>query len=181
MRNALSNAIIADDTKFVQGYVEAVRDLDTAAQRKLFPGVSLNEAKGRLLNANPSAAKKQTLLHLACSHGSEGVFEVLLGEPLVDVNAVEEESGYTPLHILLLLGRIGLAIQLLKMRGKDVDLTVRDKDGLTSSLLFSRKFERQLTRGTNVEPGLDVYTWGSGRNYTLGMPDTADRSNPDRV
>ena len=85
-----------------------------------------------------------TALHVAVSLGNVDMLETLLSQcPRLNVNLQEYESGYTVLHKVLLFsslnlifqalysGNLSMALSILRIRGADVDLNLRDFEGNT--------------------------------------------------
>lgn len=56
----------------------------------------------------------RTALHSSASYGNLQVVKWLLKNKNGNINARDNESGYTPLHRALYFGRINIAIELLK-------------------------------------------------------------------
>lgn len=122
----------------------------------------------------------RTVLHLVCSSIDPRSFDfmtILLAHPHINVNVQDVESGWTPLHRAMWVGNIRAARELLSRT--DTDLGLKDYEGLTAMDLWNSTCE-----GTNPAidaAGTDLYTWGSNKNVTLGLPDPADRALPERV
>lgn len=72
----------------------------------------------------------RTVLHLACSETETWAIEwidALLAVPGCQVNATDEESGWTALHRTLYVGNIAAATRLLARQ--DIDMRVKDHEG----------------------------------------------------
>ncbi|GAC93589.1 ankyrin repeat containing protein [Pseudozyma hubeiensis SY62] len=135
---------------------------------------------------------RTVLHHIASSTEpwSYSYLNAILSHPSVNVNLQDGESGYTPLHRALYLANLQTAIILL--RRSDIDLRVKDFEGLTAFDLYN-----STVAGTN--PPADalssshshrqhhsriltqLFTWGSNRNYNLGLGDGDDRQLPDKI
>ncbi|KAI9352508.1 hypothetical protein DFJ73DRAFT_659037 [Zopfochytrium polystomum] len=81
-------------------------------------------------------------LHLAVAIGHREIVEVLLQNPKVNVNAQDIENGYTPLHKALFAGNLVISLMILRYRSNDVDLTVRDKEGLSCLELLKLTYDQ---------------------------------------
>ncbi|KXS13111.1 RCC1/BLIP-II protein [Gonapodya prolifera JEL478] len=143
----------------------------------------------------------RTALHVAVQTGDRDVTLALLESDRVNVNAVDAESGWTPLHMAFYSGRLLVAADLLKRKP---DLTITDREGKTPIDLLLASYLRaphQLGDGgesdalkekdfdsddesSPVSSGLlphstAVFVWGSNANHTLGVP--GDKAYPERV
>jgi alpha-tubulin suppressor-like RCC1 family protein len=134
----------------------------------------------------------RTVLHhiASCTEpGSIGYLNSLLAHPSVNINLQDGESGYTALHRALYAANLQTAIILL--RRSDLDLRIKDFEGLTAFDLYN-----STVAGTNppadalsFEPAryhhertlTQLFTWGSNRNYNLGLGDGDDRQLPDKI
>ncbi|TKY85735.1 hypothetical protein EX895_005275 [Sporisorium graminicola] len=134
----------------------------------------------------------RSVLHLLASSTEPSAItylNALLSHPSVNVNLQDGESGYTPLHRALYAANLQIAIILL--RRNDLDLRVKDFEGLTAFDLYN-----STVAGTNpaadalsFEPSRNqhsrtltqLFTWGSNRNYNLGLGDGDDRQLPDKI
>lgn len=134
----------------------------------------------------------RTVLHHIASSSDPSCLSYLnaiLAHPSVNVNLQDAESGYTPLHRALYLANLHTAILLL--RRSDLDLRIKDFEGLTAFDLYN-----STVAGTNPPPDAlsfepnrhhhsrtltQLFTWGSNRNYNLGLGDGDDRQLPDKI
>lgn len=134
----------------------------------------------------------RTALHLIASNTEPWSVDYLyavLAHPSVNVNLQDSESGWTALHRALYLANLQTVIILL--RRTDTDTRVKDLEGLTPFDLYN-----STVNGTNPPPDAlsydvshhahgrtltQLFTWGSNRNYNLGLGDGDDRQFPDRV
>ncbi|KAJ9118635.1 hypothetical protein QFC22_003855 [Naganishia vaughanmartiniae] len=128
----------------------------------------------------------RTVLHLVCSTSpgsptysrSFDFLATLLAHPHINVNITDYESGYTALHRAMWSGNLRAARALLERA--DTDLGIKDTEGLTAMDLWNSSCAGTNPPETGAK-GTDLYTWGSNRNCTLGLPDSADRALPERV
>ncbi|KIJ35076.1 hypothetical protein M422DRAFT_233046 [Sphaerobolus stellatus SS14] len=134
----------------------------------------------------------RTVLHLAVALSEPYAVtyvRMLLAHPGINVNIQDVESKWTPLHRALYIGNVA-ASQLL-LRRPDIDVQLRDNEGLTPFDLYNLTVEGTwpITVGAPVdfEPlklpntSADLFTWGGNRNAALGHGDSKDRSYPDMV
>ncbi|KAF2882129.1 hypothetical protein ILUMI_24051 [Ignelater luminosus] len=112
----------------------------------------------------------RTALHVAASCGRMDVVKWLIQMKHANINAKDNESGYTPLHRSIFYGKVNVAVYLIKL-GANVTLT--DFNGLTS---LEHATNDCLESDYAANQG-EVYVWGSNTNYTLG-PQQA-RSMPE--
>lgn len=78
------------------------------------------------------------VLHLAAgtlTQQAYSFFSILLRNPDIRVNLQDYESGYTALHRALFAGNIRVARDLLARN--DIDLSVKDAEGLTAFDLYN--------------------------------------------
>lgn len=78
------------------------------------------------------------VLHLASGTSGQqaySFFSMLLKNPETKVNLQDYESGYTALHRALFVGNIRAARDLLLRH--DIDLSVKDAEGLTAFDLYN--------------------------------------------
>ncbi|PWY99758.1 hypothetical protein BCV70DRAFT_161852 [Testicularia cyperi] len=138
----------------------------------------------------------RTVLHWIAScpePWSIDYLNALLSHPSVNVNLQDDESGWTALHRALYVANLQAVLILL--RRTDVDIRIRDWEGLAPFDLYN-----STVAGTNppadalagesdpreygrfhVRTLTQLFTWGSNRNYNLGLGDGDDRQLPDRV
>lgn len=96
----------------------------------------------------------------------------------------------------LYAGNVEIAIMLLQR--EDIDLTIKDWEGLRAFELYSLtvrdvfpRYPEAAARNGKVDyaavsngtklGGTELYSWGSNTNYVLGHRDPDNRTNPDRV
>ncbi|GAA5904198.1 hypothetical protein JCM6882_003976 [Rhodosporidiobolus microsporus] len=129
----------------------------------------------------------RTVLHLAVSETEPWALdwvELVLSVPqgMLQVNAVDVESGWGALHRALYAGNIAAARLLLAR--DDLDTRLKDAEGLTPFDVYNSTVD-----GTNPvdalgteNPGrLEMFSWGSNRNYVLGFAGDNERQYPERV
>lgn len=112
-------------------------------------------------------ASGRTALHMAASCGRTELVKWLVRNRHADINARDEESGYTALHRSIFYGKIDVAVELIKM-GANVDLL--DDDSLTM-------LEHAMKDG--LHPDLDegeAFVWGSNVNNSLGPQQTRSKA-----
>ncbi|KPV74228.1 uncharacterized protein RHOBADRAFT_37206 [Rhodotorula graminis WP1] len=130
-----------------------------------------------------------TVLHLAVVEDDPWALdwvELLLSTPGLQVNATDAESGWSALHRALYAGNIPAARLLLQR--DDTDTRLKDREGLTPFDVYNSTVD-----GTNplsssplsthpLNPGrIELLSWGSNRNYTLGFASDSERHTPERV
>nr|VWO99799.1 FAD-dependent monooxygenase DEP2 (EC (Depudecin biosynthesis cluster protein 2) [Ganoderma boninense] len=123
----------------------------------------------------------RTVLHLAATSQDASAPEfvrLLLAHPTINVNVIDAESHWTPLHRALYHGNIATA-QLLLQR-PDIDTSVRDIEGYTPFDLYNSTVEGTVPDHFTAR-GQELYTWGSNRNAALGVGDGDDRAIPELV
>lgn len=123
----------------------------------------------------------RSVLHLACSSTEASSLEyvrMLLAHPAINVNILDKESHWTPLHRALYVGNVSAAILLLKRL--DIDMSIKDLEGHTAHDLYNSTV--RSAKPTNDEETLaELFTWGTNRNAALGLGDGNDRAYPDQV
>lgn len=134
---------------------------------------------------------RTVLHHIASSTEpwSLSYLNVLLSHPSVNINLQDGESGYTALHRALYVANLQTAIILL--RRPDLDLRVKDFEGLTAFDLYNSTvagtnppadaLSFEPTRQHHSRTLTQLFTWGSNRNYNLGLGDGDDRQFPDKI
>ena len=155
------------------------------------PGLKLLLADGNHVDErNDSGA---TPLHLCASLGHAICASFLINAG-ADVNALDEESHYTPLHRAIYHSRIGLILLLLEHGAKlgvqrstslslksvsknkqdggiskdYVDDSVVDREGHTPLDLCSLPIRDALRTAASTLQGGDVYSFGKTSNFSLG-------------
>ncbi|KAJ1033015.1 hypothetical protein NDA16_000294 [Ustilago loliicola] len=134
----------------------------------------------------------RTVLHHIASSAepwSVSHLNALLSHPSVNINLQDGESGYTALHRALYVANLQTAIILL--RRPDLDLRVKDFEGLTAFDLYNSTvagtnppadaLSFEPTRHHHSRTLTQLFTWGSNRNYNLGLGDGDDRQFPDKI
>eukprot|EP00887_Chlorella_sp_A99_P006446 scaffold3.g6446.t1 len=114
----------------------------------------------------------QNALHLAVWRNHSGLVSVLL-DAGADPNLRDAESGWAALHHALYYGHLRLAPALL---AADAAPGLPDCRGAGPVDLLSAELRQFLGPG----PG-DVFSWGSGSNYTLGTGSTDVELHPTRL
>lgn len=104
---------------------------------------------------------------------NHGALASALLEAGADVNVRDGESGWTALHKALYWGHLRLGAALLSA---DASLSLPDWRGRAPLDLLSHELRCFLGAG----PG-DVFSWGSGSNYTLGTGSTDVELHPTRL
>ncbi|SNX84335.1 uncharacterized protein MEPE_03044 [Melanopsichium pennsylvanicum] len=134
---------------------------------------------------------RSVLHHIASSTQpwSVSYLNAILAHPSVNINLQDGESGYTPLHRALYAANLQTAIILLKRA--DLDLRVKDFEGLTAFDLYNSTvagtnppadaLSFEPTRHHHSRTLTQLFTWGSNRNYNLGLGDGDDRQLPDKI
>ncbi|SJX62834.1 uncharacterized protein SRS1_13663 [Sporisorium reilianum f. sp. reilianum] len=134
---------------------------------------------------------RSVLHHIASSTEPSSVsyLNALLSHPSVNINLQDGESGYTPLHRALYAANLQTAIILL--RRNDLDLRIKDFEGLTAFDLYNSTVAGtnppadavsfEPTRTQHSRTLTQLFTWGSNRNYNLGLGDGDDRQLPDKI
>lgn len=137
--------------------------------------------RGMALEINALDTLGRSVLHLACSSTETSSLEyvrMLLAHPAINVNILDKESHWTPLHRALYAGNISAAILLLKRL--DIDTSIKDLEGYTAHDLYNSTVKS--AKPTEDEETLaELFTWGTNRNAALGLGDGNDRAYPDEV
>ncbi|EPQ30341.1 uncharacterized protein PFL1_01867 [Pseudozyma flocculosa PF-1] len=134
----------------------------------------------------------RSALHLIASSqepASVDYLHALLAHPSLNVNLQDAENGWTALHRALYSANLITALILL--RRTDTDTRIKDLEGLTpfdlynSTVAGTNPLHEALSwdSSTNIKGRTlcQLYSWGSNRNFTLGLGDGDDRQLPDRV
>ncbi|KAI0248740.1 hypothetical protein BJV78DRAFT_1331173 [Lactifluus subvellereus] len=124
----------------------------------------------------------RTVLHLACAASDPAATEyvrMLLSHPGISVNLQDVESHWTALHRALYNGNLAAAILLLQRSEIDTDL--KDVEGYRAFDLYNTTVENTMPNKLGILGGLELYTWGTNRNASLGHGDTDDRIYPEQV
>ncbi|MBW0477451.1 hypothetical protein O181_017166 [Austropuccinia psidii MF-1] len=130
----------------------------------------------------------RTLLHKLATSENESEAMSWLGilskHPLLQPNITDHESGWTPLHRALYHGNLRFAKALISELG--CELSIKDHEGLSAFDLYSLTIDGTWP-STFLDGSLsqfcqtDLFTWGSNRNFVLGLHDDGDRSYPERI
>ncbi|GAA5933454.1 uncharacterized protein JCM15063_001318 [Sporobolomyces koalae] len=130
----------------------------------------------------------RTVLHLAVTEKESWALdwvELLLKVPGIQVNLQDLESGWTALHRALYSGNIAAAKILLARN--DIDPRAKDTEGLSPFDVFNSTVDGtnpsdHFSVASHPNPGrLELFSWGSNRNYVLGFPSDSERQFPERV
>ncbi|EIW84456.1 hypothetical protein CONPUDRAFT_100586 [Coniophora puteana RWD-64-598 SS2] len=133
------------------------------------------------VDVNCKDQQGRTVLHLACSAVEPSSIEyirLLLAQPGININIMDSENHWTPLHRALYGGHIAAAIILLKR--PDIDVSIKDYEGYTAADLYNSTLRITNPDGMNEELS-ELLTWGTNRNATLGVGDGSDRTYPEQV
>ncbi|KAI9507165.1 hypothetical protein F5148DRAFT_1149969 [Russula earlei] len=133
----------------------------------------------------------RTVLHLASTSTARAATEyvrLLLAHPAVNVNLQDTESHWTALHRALYHGNITAAyaihsviFPILLLKRSEIDTSLKDFEGYRAFDVYNTTVEDTMPNKRASRRGLELYTWGTNRNASLGHGDTNDRSNPEQV
>ncbi|KAG2363543.1 hypothetical protein BDR07DRAFT_1403884 [Suillus spraguei] len=138
-------------------------------------------SSGIALEINALDTLGRSVLHLACTSTEASSLEyvrMLLAHPAINVNVLDKESHWTPLHRALYAGNVPAAILLLKHL--DIDTSIKDLEGYTAHDLYNSTV-RSAKPTEDEETLAELFTWGTNRNAALGLGDSNDRAHPDQV
>ncbi|KAG0704544.1 hypothetical protein DFH29DRAFT_363617 [Suillus ampliporus] len=90
---------------------------------------------------------------------------MLLAHPAINVNVLDKESHWTPLHRALYAGNVCAAISLLKR--PDIDISVKDLEGYTTYDLYDSTV-RFAKPPADEEALAEWFAWGRNRFSQLG-------------
>ncbi|GAA6003739.1 hypothetical protein JCM10207_003573 [Rhodosporidiobolus poonsookiae] len=127
----------------------------------------------------------RTVLHLAVSETEAWALdwvELLLSVPMLQVNLQDTESGWSALHRALYVGNIAAARLLLAR--DDVDTRLKDSEGLSPFDVYNSTVDGTNpfdSLGTSNPGRLELFSWGSNKNYVLGFAGDNERQFPERV
>ncbi|KAF6760676.1 hypothetical protein DFP72DRAFT_1091851 [Ephemerocybe angulata] len=120
----------------------------------------------------------RTVLHLAVTSDEYSDYlRLLLKHPSLNVNAVDVESQWTPLHRAMYHANISAARLLLQR--SDIDISLKDKEGYTAFDVYNSTVNG--TKPDTSDKDAELFTWGANRNAALGLGDGDDRVHPDQV
>ena len=154
---------------------------------------SITKARGSLERCNNATAiievnrkdsMGRTVLQLIASETDVGALEwleLLLGFAGLQINTQDRESGWSALHRAMWVGNI--AGSRLLLARSDVETQLKDREGLTAFDLYN-----STVYGTNPSdvhslsypPRVELFTWGSNRNFILGLSGDGDRAFPEK-
>ncbi|KAF9264186.1 hypothetical protein L218DRAFT_926482 [Marasmius fiardii PR-910] len=159
--------------------------LSTSPSKSLKTRFSTLNPERETLDVNARDSFGRTVLHLASAlveASSVEYVRLLLKCPGINVNALDGESQWTPLHRAMYVGN--LAVVLLLLQHPTTDPSIKDLEGFTAIDLYNSTVE-----GTKPDPsslsfngeGGELFTWGVNRNALLAHGDSSDRAFPDPV
>jgi alpha-tubulin suppressor-like RCC1 family protein len=111
----------------------------------------------------------RTALHVAASCGRVNLVRWLVQNRHANINAKDDESGFTALHRSIFYGKINVAVELMKL---GANTTLLDSNSLT--LLDHAMMDGFVPESTNSG---ELYVWGSNCNNSLGPQQS--RSTPE--
>lgn len=100
----------------------------------------------------------------------------------IHANLSDLESGWTPLHRALYHGNLRFAKILISQLG--CELNIKDHEGLTAFDLYNLTINDDPIHSvsfTRATYRTDLFTWGSNKNFVLGIHDDGDRNHPERI
>ncbi|KAF5362287.1 hypothetical protein D9756_002106 [Leucocoprinus leucothites] len=122
----------------------------------------------------------RSVLHLAAASIEHLEYvRALLRHPAINVNLLDEESHWTPLHRALYNANIPAARLLLQR--SDIDITLTDNEGYTAFDVYNSTLIGTKPAAEESESYADLYTWGTNVNAALGLGDSNDRVFPEHV
>ncbi|KAK1230240.1 hypothetical protein PQX77_006668 [Marasmius sp. AFHP31] len=145
----------------------------------------LHSERGDILDVNSRDSFGRTVLHLACSSTEASSVEyvrLLLKCPGINVNTLDGESQWTPLHRAMYVGNLGVALLLLQH--PTTDPSIKDLEGFTAFDLYNSTVEGTKPESNALSSdsgGGELYSWGANRNALLAHGDSSDRAFPDQV
>jgi len=131
----------------------------------------------------------RSILHkLASAHSeSDSIhwLELLAQNHLLQLNIPDLESGWTPLHRALYHGNLRFARILIDQL--ECDTNIKDHEGLSAFDLYHSTIDGPIFNSISTRQLLpnrrhtDLFTWGSNRNFVLGIHDDSNRHHPERI
>ncbi|KAJ3576540.1 hypothetical protein NP233_g344 [Leucocoprinus birnbaumii] len=122
----------------------------------------------------------RTALHLAAASIEHlDYVRALLKHPAINVNVLDEESHWTPLHRAMYNANIPAARLLLQR--SDIDVTITDNEGYTAFDVYNSTLVGTKPAEEESESYAELYTWGTNVNAALGLGDSNDRVCPEHV
>ena len=147
----------------------------------VWKAVAANDLEGlKLLLADGCSADERNTVGATPLHLCSSLGHVILASYLInagaDVNALDEESHWTPLHRAIYHSRIGLILLLLEhgarlgVRNEQdcVDNSVVDREGHTPLDLCSLPIRDALRTAASASQGGEMYSFGKTSNFSLG-------------
>ncbi|KAL0581914.1 hypothetical protein V5O48_000144 [Marasmius crinis-equi] len=155
--------------------------VSASPSRSLKTRSALNPERDTLdVNARDSFGR--TVLHLVCASTEASSVEyarLLLKCPGINVNALDGESQWTPLHRAMYVGNLGVVLLLLQH--PTTDPSIKDSEGFTAFDLYNSTVEGTKPEPSALSEGGELFTWGVNRNALLAHGDSSDRAFPDQV
>ncbi|KAG0701289.1 hypothetical protein DFH29DRAFT_927750 [Suillus ampliporus] len=161
------------------GHGQPSASVSTSSGKSWKHAGALNSGIGLEINALDALGR--SVLHLACASTEPSSLEyirMLLAHPAINVNVLDKESHWTPLHRALYAGNVSAAILLLKR--PDINMSIKDFEGYTAYDLYNSTV-RSAKPTADEEALAELFTWGTNRNAALGLGDGNDRVYPDQV
>ncbi|KAG7098474.1 hypothetical protein E1B28_000418 [Marasmius oreades] len=137
------------------------------------------------LDVNARDSFGRTVLHLVSASTEASSVEyirLLLKCPGINVNALDGESQWTPLHRAMYVGN--LAVVLLLLQHPTTDPSIKDLEGFTAFDLYNSTIEGTQPDASALSyngTGGELFTWGVNRNALLAHGDSSNRAFPDQV
>ncbi|BBN02425.1 inhibitor of Bruton tyrosine kinase [Marchantia polymorpha subsp. ruderalis] len=138
--------------------------------------IALLHLKKQNGNVNEKNAFGSTALHIAAWRNHLPVVRRLLAAG-ADPNARDGESGWSSLHRALHFGHLAVAGLLIEA---GASLVLEDSKGRTPVDLTSGPLKQSLLNST-FTGAKEVFSWGNGSNYQLGIGTTGILRVPARV
>ncbi|KAH9446520.1 hypothetical protein Pst134EA_030434 [Puccinia striiformis f. sp. tritici] len=145
-----------------------------------------NNRKSATIIINRRDGLGRTIAHRLASSRNQSQaiqwLDLLSTHSLLQSNLQDLESGWTPLHRALYLGNLRFAKLLIEHSESDLT-TIKDHEALTAFDLYHSTIDRSLlsTAEEEEETRTELFTWGSNRNFVLGIDDDGDRHYPERI
>ncbi|KAI9600490.1 hypothetical protein H4Q26_000273 [Puccinia striiformis f. sp. tritici PST-130] len=142
-----------------------------------------NSKKSTTIIINRRDGLGRTIAHRLASSRNQSQaiqwLDLLSTHSLLQSNLQDLESGWTPLHRALYLGNLRFAKLLIEHSESDLT-TIKDHEAFD---LYHSTIDRSLlsTAEEEEETRTELFTWGSNRNFVLGIDDDGDRHYPERI
>jgi len=141
-------------------------------------------SSGIALEINALDTLGRTVLHLACTSTEPSSLEyvrMLLAHPAINVNVLDKESHWTPLHRALYVGNISAAYacifsrltgnvlpyilnsRILLLKRSDTDTSIKDFEGYTAYDLYNSTV-KSAQPTADEEVLAELFTWGTNRS-----------------